>query len=167
MPVALITLHRYSSWMPDRREGFVHYRRGLSEPDERLARFYRANQAYPERIFDNLAQRLLVEELLDASAPLQVEHYAIGTEWAHAHLLCGWRDRRSDVQIRRAIKYSLSLALNRRIERRPWFTRGGHVKRVAKGPHFAYLRDEYIPSHPGWKWAPKVGLYLFRDELDG
>lgn len=160
MPVALITLHRYASWMPDRREGFVHRKRGLSERDLRLARFYRANQAEPEHEFDRDVQRLLIETLLASDEPLGLEQYAIGTEAAHFHSLCGWRDQRVAAQVQRSIKHSLSRTLNERIKRRTWFTRGGHIKRVTDDEHFLRLRDEYIPSHPGWKWSKRRGLYL-------
>ena len=146
--------------MPDRPEGFVHRARGPSEQDARLNRFYRANQAEPEREFDRGVQRLIIDCLVKAAQPLGVELYAIGTERSHVHVVCGWRDARTGYDVRRSIKRSLSLTLNERAGRRTWFSRGGHVKQVRDAEHLSHLREKDVPSHPGWKWGPERGHYL-------
>jgi hypothetical protein len=165
--VCLITLHAYASWMPDRPEGSFHWKRGYQPPSEKLAAVYRNNQAEPEAVFCEHAQRLIIDETLRAAYHQRFTVHAIGTDSSHFHCLAAWADGRRGDQVRRSLKHSLTRVLNDNIERRLWFSHGGDVNQVFEPSHFNYLRDVYVPSHAGLKWSQQLGVYARVPERSG
>ena len=145
--------------MPDRAQGFYRNREGLRERDERLAGLYRSSQRAGEARFEEDVQRRLIDCLVEAASRLGVALHAAATDPCHLHLLVSWGDDRAPERIQRSLKWALTRRLNAEAGRRPWFTRQGHDRRVRDPEHFLHLRDEYLPSHRGWKWDRRRGLY--------
>ena len=159
MPVCLLTLHAYATWMPDRREGSVHWRRGEQPADAELADAYRRRQRQTSVCFDHEKQRVLIDQWLEAAEHQELIAYAAATDPTHLHLLVGWRGGREPEVLQRSVKRSLSVRMNREFGERTWFTRGGHRRRVRERGHFDHLVRVYLPGHVGWKWDRVNGLY--------
>ncbi len=155
----LLTLHAYGTWMPDRPEGSVHWRRAYQPQHDKLAREYRYKQREPIAHFDDREQRILINTLF-ATCPLkQIALHAVATDASHLHALLSWRDERDARLVQERIKISLTAALNNDVGHRTWFTRGGHRKRVFDRAHFDHLRDVYLPSHKGLCWDERRGYF--------
>lgn len=159
MPDYLFTLHAYGTWMPDRLEGSVHWKRGYSPRNEGMAGAYRARQREPSARFDKRAQRVRIEALLETAQMKCVTVHAVATDDSHIHFVCEWDDDdgRSAEHLQNRLKHAMTLRLNERIGRRSWFTKGGHRKPVADVTHFDYLCDEYLPVHRGLRWDARRG----------
>ncbi|MEM8875697.1 MAG: hypothetical protein AAGD32_15735 [Planctomycetota bacterium] len=152
MPVYLITLHAYGTWLPDRKQGSVHWRRGLQGKSDSLARAYRRKQRQAPAEFDVLTQNHIANEFQSAAPHQGFTAYAAALDPTHVHLLLGWRGDRSASRMRINLKHSLTQRLNREVRRRTWFSKGGHEKRVHDPQHMALLRETYLPSHLGVTW---------------
>jgi REP element-mobilizing transposase RayT len=148
----MMTLHAYGSWLPDRREGYVHYNRRLQPQDEHLARVYRERQAQGSARFDKPTQQAAVDVLLECEKPLRLKMHAICVDPSHLHALYDWRHDRDGLDVAKSLRHSLTRRLNQRIGRRKWFTHRGHLRIVKDRDHFVHLRDVYIPSHDGSVW---------------
>ena len=153
MPCYLFTFHAFGTWMPDREEGFVQRKKGILPPDEELGKAYRGRAKEDEVAFDSRLQLLLIEEARVASEKQQYRGHFVATEPMHIHVLASWPDERDWVKIRRGLKTSLSLRLNRDVRRRDkWFVENASRKHVKDDEHFDHLVNSYLPSHGGWKW---------------
>ncbi len=159
MPVRLMTLHAYGTWLPDRAKGYVHHQRGLCEQDVPLANYYAHKQTEPTASFGVEAQRVLATTLCGTQDHLLIELDALSVDPTHLHALFAWRHDRDGAALAKAIRHALTLHLNRQIERRRWFTHRGHLRPVVERGHFVYLRDEYIPSHRGTVWRRPEGSF--------
>ncbi|MEM6561670.1 MAG: hypothetical protein AAF656_08720 [Planctomycetota bacterium] len=159
MPVYHFTIHAYASWMPDRPEGFYHYRHGYQPADENLDFLYRDRQRQPRPTFDEQHQKSLIESLLETFPFKRVDGYAIATDPTHVHTVCGWRDERTGETLRERLKHAMSLRLNKEFEHRTWFSRGGDITKIENDEHLAHVCDVYLPDHVGWKWDRYRGWY--------
>jgi REP element-mobilizing transposase RayT len=159
MPCFLFTYHAHGTWLPDRPEGFVHWRDGLQPTNERLAKSYRAKMTVAEAEFDESLQLLLINELQTAAGFQRFRVHAIATEPTHVHALISWADERSPQILGDGIKESLSRRLTKERAKRKWLAKGGSERRVKDQEHFDYLVKVYLPSHGGWKWEEGRGLY--------
>ena len=150
--VILFTFHAYATWMPDRRQGYYENRAGLHQRDPEQAEQYRARQqeAAAELLAD--VQRALIEELFAAAEFQRFRLFAAATDDEHLHLVAGWDDARTPEDLQETIKESISRRLNADFGKRRWLGRNGHDRRVRDAEHFLQLRDEYLPSHRGWRW---------------
>ncbi len=157
--VILFTWQAYATWMPDRPQGYYRNRDGLRPRAGKMAEHYRVDQRFPTARLINHVQRDLLAECERCASPLSITLYGVATDDSHLHLLAAWDHDRSPEQLQRSIKWSLSRRLNTAHGKRPWFGRNGHDRRVRDLDHFLYLRDAYLPSHPGWKWDKRIGLY--------
>ena len=151
MPVSHITLHAYATWMPDRVQGSVHWQRGYQSKDNRLADVYRMNQREPAASFDEGVQRTFIDAALETATHRSLRIHAIATEPAHVHIICSWTDARAPEFVRDRLKRAMSRRLNAEHGPRTWFTRKGDCTPVRNREHFGYLRDVYLPSHPGMR----------------
>ena len=158
VPDYLFTFHAYGTWMPDRSEGSVHWKRGYQPQNIGLAEAYRSKQRERSARFDEGAQRLIIEALLETAHVKQVTIHAVGTDDTHIHIVCEWRDdARSAEQLQNRLKHAVTLRLNERLGRRTWFSKGGHRKAIRDIRHFDYLCDEYLPTHRGLRWDWRRG----------
>lgn len=152
MPVLLLTLHAYGTWLPDREQGSVHWQRGYQSQNLKLAREYRYKQRQPAARLSEREQRVVIDNLIGACPLKSLRLYAAATDESHVHILLSWRDEREPMRIQDRVKHSLTRALNEQVFRRRWFTKSGHRKCVNDREHFDHLRDVYLPSHKGLLW---------------
>ena len=153
MPCFLFTYHAYGTWLPDRADGYVHWREGLQPRDDELAKAYQQKMrlaATSEAQFEQTSQELLVDELQRGARFQQFRLHAVATELTHVHAILSWSDERRPAQLSEAMKKSLSLRLTREIAKRKWLAKGGSMRQVKNQEHFDYLTKVYLPSHGGW-----------------
>jgi len=149
MPVYLITLHTYGSWLPDRPRGYVRNDKpGIQPPNPSLANSYRSQMTRPPGYIDDAGVALLMQKLPESIGRLDGRPYAVGIDTQHLHTMLGWQDKRDAIALRRSLKHWLSRHLNAAYGKRQWWSRGGSVKRVKDQLHFNYLITEYLPKHP-------------------
>ncbi len=118
MPVYMFTYHAYGSWMPDRRRGYVRDKEILP-PDGKAARQYRKNMKHSPVEFDDDIQRFCIDEVIRSSERQRFRAYFIATDLTHIHVVVSWRDSRPWKTLRAGIRRSMTMRLNREIERRP------------------------------------------------
>ena len=159
MACCLFTYHAHGTWLPDRPQGYVHWKHGLQPADKSLDDSYRRNMREPAAAFDDVLQRLIIDELRIASQYQRFRTHAIATEPTHVHLLASWPDDRLFVRLSDGIHQSISRRLKKEHPRRKWLTKGGSRRQVKNREHFDYLIETYLPSHRGWKWDDARGLY--------
>ncbi|GEM_PF-516676 len=159
MPVYLLTVHAYRSWMPDRPEGYVRRGEGILPTDPELAEVYNAIANEPAIRFGDEQQQLLIDESLTTSAKQSLRCHFAATDPTHIHLLLSWKTAKTSAAVRKSIKTSLTLRLNLECEQRTWFSRSGSRKRVTDEDHFNNLVQSYLPSHRGWKWSEARGYF--------
>lgn len=158
MPCCLFTWHTYGSWLPDRPQGYVHWKRGLSLPNLGLAACYKDQQKEATVPLSLQHQETTINEILVAATFQLFRVHSIAYEATHIHMLVSWKDTRLPKRIRNSDRHSLTQRLNR-IESRDWFSRGGDIKHVKNQAHFDHLYIKYLPSHNGMKWDDKRGLF--------
>ena len=161
MPCYLFTYHAYLSWLPDRKRGYTHRGKGVLPPDVEMAGRYLNNAKEDAVQFEPDLQKLMIEETLTAAKFQKFTVDSIATDLSHLHVLNHWRDAREFDRVRNGLRSSLTRRLNREFGKRSWFSEGASRKRVLDQEHFDYLVETYLPDHPGWKWSPKHGLYLY------
>ena len=155
--VVVFSFHAYGTWLPDRRQGYYRNRDGLHAPDEPEAGRYRSRQSQlPAELMADV-QRALIEELAVAAGFQRFELFGAATDDVHLHLVAGWDDPRPPEELQESIKQSITRRLNADFGRRDWLGRNGHDRRVRDAEHFVHLRDEYLPSHRGWRWERRRG----------
>lgn len=159
MPCYLFTWHAYATWMPDRARGYVKRGRGILPTDRDEARRYRARQKEAAALFDEVVQRLIIDEAMIAAEKRRFRLHAVATEATHVHVLVSWADERDFEELRRGVRESISRRLNSHV-RCTWLAHGGSRKRVTDRGHFDHLMENYLPSHSGWKWREGIGAYL-------
>jgi len=160
MPCYLFTYHSHGSWLPDREQGYVHWKKGSLPADAKRAEQYREKMVESEAVFDHLKQRVLLSEIEVASGFQGFRFHAAATETTHVHVLASWKDERPWLKLRNSIKQSLNLRLNKEFERRTWFVKGASRRHVEEQDHFDYLLNVYLPKHRSWKWSEGRGEYL-------
>ena len=158
MPCFLYTWHTYGSWLPDRPQGYVHWSRGREQTNIALAQRYRQQQKETTAILTEELQREVIAELVEATPLISFRLHFVATDATHVHVLTSWKGDRGWKQLRRSIRRSLSVRLNQR-QRRKRFSRGGNARQIKSQKHFDYLMERYLPSHHGWKWSDKRGLF--------
>ena len=159
MPVYLLAVHAYRSWMPDRPEGYVKRGDGILPADPELAEVYNAIANEPAARFGDEQQQLLIDESLATSAKQSLRCHFAATDPTHVHLLLSWKTAKTSAAVRKSIKTSLTRRLNLECEKRTWFSRSGSRKRVAGEDHFNNLVQSSLPSHRGWKWSEARGYF--------
>ena len=157
--VILFTFHAYGTWLPDEPAGYFLNKQGQRRSNETEARWYRRLQRDDATEFDGEAQKELIGGSRDAAIARGLSLYAVATEPTHLHLLVAWPFDELPAKMRTSIKSTLTRRLNAARQRRQWFGRGGHDRRVRDAEHFEHLRDVYFPKHTGWKWDRRIGLY--------
>ncbi len=158
MPYYLFTWHTYGSWLPDRPQGYVHWSRGREQTNIALAQRYRQQQKETTVSLTEELQREVIAELVETAPLISFRLHFVATDATHVHVLTSWQDGRGWERLRRSIRRSLSVRLNRQ-RRRKWFSRGGNTRRVESRKHFEHLIEHYLPSHHGWKWCERRGLF--------
>jgi REP element-mobilizing transposase RayT len=159
MPCFLFSYHAHGTWLPDRREGFVHWRKGLQPTDQRLAAAYQRQMKLTPANFDDQVQLCLIDELQNAAGFQRLRLHAIATESTHIHVLVSWPDEREPPRLSDSLRQSASRRLNRDHAKRKWLAKGASKRRVKDQEHFDFLLNIYLPSHRGWKWDEQNGLY--------
>lgn len=159
MPCYLFTYHAHGTWLPDRREGFVHWQKGLQPTDKRLATAYQRQMKLTPADFDEQTQLHLIDELQNAATFQRFRVHAIATETTHIHVVLSWQDVREPQRLSDGLHQSVSRRLNRDCSKRKWLAKGGSKRRVKEQSHFDFLFYAYLPSHRGWKWNEQRGLY--------
>ena len=162
MPCFLFTYHGYGTWLPDRADGFVHWRDGLQPTDAELANAYKRKMKVAGASvagFDESVQLLLIDELQTAATFQRLRLHTLATEPTHVHALMSWTDERAPQRVSDGLRESLSRRLNKEVAKRKWLAKGGSKRRVKDLEHFDYLETTYLPSHGGWKWDEGRGLY--------
>ena len=159
MPCYLFTYHAYGSWMPDRAAGYVRRKEGVLVADCKLAKCYRKNLKGDVVEFDERAQRTLISATREAFSFQSLRGHAMATDPTHVHILVSWNDERVWKLIRRRVRTSLTMQLNRAVEKRTWFAKQPSRKRVKDREHLNYLMKTYLPRHRGWKWDEHRGAY--------
>jgi len=163
MPVYLFTYHGYATWIPDRPQGYVHHTKGMQQRDEDMAAAYRAQQHQPAAVFDQRAQRNIIEAALNAQQHLDIIVHAVTTEPTHAHVLLSWRHDRNWLPLRNSIKTAISRSLNANIARRTWLSKNASRKRISDLQHFDYHMLKYLPKHAGIKWFREQDVQAARN----
>jgi len=158
MPCHLFTWHTYGSWLPDRSQGYVHWSRGREQANTALAQCYRKQQKdFTAELTDPL-QKEVIAELIETARLVEFRLHFVAADPTHVHVLASWADDRSWERLKRSIRRSMSVRLNR-WRRRKWFSRGGNSRRVESQKHFDHLVSSYLPAHQGWKWCEHRGLF--------
>ncbi|QDT01351.1 transposase [Adhaeretor mobilis] len=152
MPCYLFAYHAYGSWMPDRPQGYVHWKEGLKPPDKERADEYRRKQSNPTVVFERVVQQHICDGVREACSYLDARCHAVATDPSHAHTLISWRTERNSKSISRSLKISLSRRLNEQIARQQWFSKGGSRQAVKVMDHFDHLMRVYLPRHRGVLW---------------
>jgi len=158
MPCYHFTWHTYGSWLPDRREGYVHWSRGRQPSSPGLATCYHQQQKEPAARLTDEHQLAVIKELCQAAAKQQFRLHFVACESSHVHVLVSWSDQREAKQLSRSLRRSISLRLMQ-FQRRKWLARGGSCRRVRDRGHLEHLTAQYLPSHGGWKWSERRGLF--------
>ncbi|MEM6393584.1 MAG: hypothetical protein AAF797_12480 [Planctomycetota bacterium] len=158
MPVYLFTYHAYASWMPDHPRGYVHRTQGLKKTDREMAAAYRAKQRESRAVFDRPVQEVVVATAREAASALDAKLYGVATDRTHVHVLLSWEHEQAWKSMRRSVRYAMTLALNRAICKRTWFSEQASRKRVKGHDHFDYLLLAYLPDHRGVGWYESVSV---------
>ncbi|MEL7238321.1 MAG: hypothetical protein AAGK78_05615 [Planctomycetota bacterium] len=158
--VILLSYHAFGSWLPKRRQGYFRNKDGLRASNPAAADWYRHVQHREPEDFAQHVQRVMIDGCIEAARHQTLKIYGVATDPSHLHVIAAWDDEREPRLVRRNAKQSLSRRLNAEVGRLQWFSRGGHDRRVGNRGHFLYLRDQYLPNHPGWKWDKRVGFYI-------
>jgi hypothetical protein len=153
MPCYLFTYHTHGSWLPDHPRGYVRRHQGILPPDSVMATRYRANMKQKAVLFDNVVQRLLIDETIIAGTFQQFRCHFLATETTHFHALVSWKTERKWETVRAKLRESLTRRLNQEIRRAEWFSKSPSRKRVKDQRHFDYLVITYLPRHSGLKWC--------------
>lgn len=159
MPTYLFTFHGYGTWLPDREEGYVRPEQGLLPQDFIQAKAYRSRMHADEVLFDQTAQRVMIEELLIASQHQSLRLHYVATELTHIHVLVTWSDERPWEKVRSSVKSSLSRRLKLHLRKRNCLSEGGSRRLVSSDEHFDYLVQTYLPGHSGLKWSELFGFH--------
>ena len=159
MPCYHFTWHAYGTWLPDRAEGSVHWSRGRQASSQAMATRYREQQRERTVVFSQQMQLDIISELVLSAYHASFRLHFVGTDTSHVHVPVSWKDERAWQQLRKTMRRSISLRLNKR-RRRRWLSRGEDVKQVRTMEHLDYLTGDYLPSHRGWKWCERRGLFL-------
>lgn len=112
MPVYLFTYHAYGTWLPDRDQGYVKRGEGILAPDPQAYESYRNAMTQAIVSFDEQAQALAIQAVLDSREKQRFECYYVSTDLTHIHVLLSWRDERQAVPMRGLVKGSITRALN-------------------------------------------------------
>jgi len=161
MPFYHFTIHAYRSWRPDHPRGYTKKGEGYQPSDPKKARRYDDSAKQDAVLFDRQTQQ---EILTIAHTTCEEEGWrleAAGFDESHTHLVVGWRGFVSWEEVDRRLKNLLVLKLNRNHETpgKRWFVRRhGAPRRVKNEDHLNYLKDVYLPDHPGIFW--KRGMKL-------
>ncbi|MEO0586071.1 MAG: hypothetical protein AAF078_00365 [Planctomycetota bacterium] len=159
MPVILLTLHAYGTWLPDRPQGYVRRDTpGVLPSNTTQAERYRKQMHHPQASFGQAEQHAILTATINAAALQNLELHAAATDITHAHLLISWRDDRPASHIQRSLKRSISTHLNT-LHRRPWLSRGGHIQPIQDRAHLDHLRTAYLPKHTGLQYSPTQGIH--------
>lgn len=159
MPCYLFTYHAYGSWMPDRKTGYVRRNEGVLVADRQMATCYRKNLKGGVVKFNVSIQRKLIDAAMEAFSYQSLRGHSIATDPSHVHVLVSWNDDRTWQLIRRRVRTSLTMQLNRAFTLRTWFAKQPSRKRVRDRQHFDYLVEMYLPRHRGWKWDEQTGAF--------
>jgi REP element-mobilizing transposase RayT len=159
MPCYHFTFHDYGTWLPDEDEGYVKRGAGILPQDTGEALKYRRLMKDEEARFEDVHQRLLIDEVHVAATKQTFRVHFVAMEPTHIHILVSWKDERSWQKLRTRIKSSLSRRMKLDFGRRPWLSEGASRRRVINEEHYDYLVSKYLPRHCGWKWSEEKGLH--------
>jgi len=157
MPVYLITLHTYGSWLPDRKQGYVKRGRGIQPQSHEASARYRKRMLNEAVMWGHALQRVVLEAVREKCEVRGWKLYAVATDRTHLHVLVGWESNETWQLVRRGLKSSISRRLNQTVRRRQWLAQGGSRKSVRDQEHFNFLRGTYLPRHPGWRYDRDQG----------
>ncbi|MEO0587172.1 MAG: hypothetical protein AAF078_05980 [Planctomycetota bacterium] len=148
MPVYLLTLHTYGSWLPDRAPGYVRRDRdGVLARDNGMSESYRTQMKGNSVLLTDSQRDTVVDVVRRSAAKTKVRLHACAVEPTLVHLLASRSDERTWERVRASLKRSLTLELNERYERKAWWSRGGSRRRVMGAEHFDELVERYLPAH--------------------
>jgi REP element-mobilizing transposase RayT len=162
MPCYLFTYHAHGSWLPDRPLGYVRRGKGILPTDMRMADRYRKNSKYDNAQFLEPQQLAAIEVLQEAVGHIGCHLHFVATDATHLHVLVSWKDDRTWQQNRASLKKTMTISFKERFGMRPWFVENASRRQVRDRKHFEYLITKYLPSHAGWKWCERRGLFKDR-----
>jgi hypothetical protein len=155
VPVYHFTIHAYRSWRPDHPRGYTRYAQGYQPSDSERAEEYDAAASQDAVEFDHRIQRIVLSL---AASICEREGWRLelfGADPSHLHIVVSWRRYQRWEEADRRLKNLLALHLNRtnRTPGKRWFVRRHSAPRQVKNSkHFARLKDDYLPDHPGIFW---------------
>jgi len=153
MPVSILTLHAYRSWMPDHPRGYV--KRGeVLPPSEDAAARYRQNATQDRVRFTPDILLVLHSGALDIAQRRGWRIHAVFGETTHLHLVVSWQDETSPQEMRRVFANLLSKFLGEHagVRGKRWFARRPSCKPVRDRTHLAHLVGEYREQHRALRW---------------
>lgn len=159
MPCYLFTYHGYRTWMPDRAQGYVRRGQGVLPSDPQMAEQYARNALHEIVHYSANHQLAAIEKLRVGVKHIACRLHFVATDATHIHALVSWYGERTWVQNRTSLKRALTIDFKDRFGDRPWLSDGASRKRVRDRKHFDYLVTKYLPSHRGWKWCERRGLF--------
>ena len=152
MPCYLFTFHAYATWLPDRKQGYVHRTRGLQSQDYDLSDRYTFLQKEPSVEFTPAIQQRIMTRLHEAAKYQHLRLHAVAMDLSHIHILASWHDSsRTANKVSAALKSSITRSLNT-LKRRKWLSAKGSRKQVKDERHYNYLIEKYLQSHRGMKY---------------
>ena len=160
MACYLFTYHGYGTWLPDHSRGYVRRKEGILATDTAMATCYRRNLVEDPVHFSRPWQRHLIDAATEAFEHQELRGHFVATETTHIHVLVSWRSNAAWQLVRRRLRNSLTLQMNRKVERRTWFSKQPSRRQVCHRSHFEYLMNVYLPRHSGLKWCEGRGVLL-------
>ncbi len=160
MPCYLFTFHAYRSWMPDRPQGYVRRHQGILPRELDMAALYKRNAKHSEVSFAEVHQLKAIDVLNDGVTYINCRMHFVATDATHIHALISWQHEKSWHATRTSLKRALTISFKNQFGDRPWLVDGASRKQVRNREHFEYLVTSYLPSHRGWKWCERRGLFL-------
>ena len=80
MPVLHYTQHTYGSWLPDKYQGFVHWKTGLQDADKSARTPVPSKLKHDVVQLTHVTQKLIIQTLIDAQLPLKLTLHSIATD---------------------------------------------------------------------------------------
>ncbi len=158
MPVSLLSFHTIGPRTADGEPRLVLRRQRRSTSRLPLAERYQQAIEHQDVQLDADHQRKLVDIVMDCQQRHDYRCFAVAADENQVLALVAWDDERAAVDIRAAIKASLSRGMNQEFGRQTWLGDGGGHKRVRNRTQFDYLSETYLPQRAALVWTCRRGF---------
>ncbi len=164
MPVYHLVFHSFGSWLPDQQEGYHNRKQAFRQhPNAGLAHYYRSLIQNQNLCFSDAQQKTLLHQCLEFDQILSCHVHAVAVVSTHVHLVIGWSNDSSVLQMKSKIKQRLTYILNKDAQKKSgqWFSRGAGVNKILDMNHMIKLVKQYIPHHGENMWIEdRIQLHL-------